>query len=169
MWWNCILIISCKISYMSLALQISRSWSGIIFALLVPCNCVYCCAVSRHLHSPWFQRLECAVVRLWHASNLSRQLPHAPPFFIHIELDILIIFGEECRPVLMMMMMIIIIVMIISHFLRALAKLEKNAYYIRVVVHPSGRLHQLGSHWTYFREIWYWRRYENLWRISGFG
>jgi len=34
---------------------------------------------------------------------------------------------------------------------------------------PSVRMYQRGSHWTDFREIWYWELYANLSRNCRFG
>jgi hypothetical protein len=43
------------------------------------------------------------------------------------------------------------------HFIGAFAKLRKATISFVMLVRPSVRTEQLGSHWSYFIEIWYLR------------
>ena len=47
-----------------------------------------------------------------------------------------------------------------KQYLRRIRKIAKSAYqlcHVLLSVRPSVRMEQLGSHWTDFDEIWYYR------------
>jgi hypothetical protein len=48
----------------------------------------------------------------------------------------------------------------VRSFLGAFVKLRKATIRFAMSVCPSVRMKQLGSHWTYFYEIWYWNIFQ---------